>query len=188
MFYSNSEMDLETPKNDCSSAQPAPTPLEKTKKPSQALYVPKQQLRGHKDKPQADGVKPRPRPHYTDKARKNARNKKSKSTGVAGNSIGNEHNGESNSKVNEEQLQDPQTQLNGETDPGSLEADVVRCLETTHLQEDQDEEDSWDTLFNDDGDCLDPHLLEEVRATYHKNIMTQMAVFNIRAQMTSVFV
>ncbi|MBN3295865.1 R3HCL protein, partial [Amia calva] len=24
------------------------------------------------------------------------------------------------------------------------------------------EADSWDTLFNDDGDCLDPHLLEEI--------------------------
>nr|XP_006630620.1 PREDICTED: coiled-coil domain-containing protein R3HCC1L [Lepisosteus oculatus] len=26
----------------------------------------------------------------------------------------------------------------------------------------EQEEDSWDVLFNDDGDCLDPHLLEEI--------------------------
>lgn len=156
-------MDLETPKSDCSSAQPTPTPLETTKKPSQALYVPKQRLRGQKDKPQADGVKPRPRPHYTDKSKKNARNRKNKSTGGAGNDLGNEHNGENHLKVNEEQLQHPERQLNGEPDPARLEADIVRCLEATHLQEDQDKGDSWDTLFNDDGDCLDPHLLEEVR-------------------------
>lgn len=156
-------MDLETPKSDSSSAQPTPTPLETTKKPSQALYVPKQRLRGQKDKPQADGVKPRPRPHYTDKSKKNARNRKNKSTGSAGNDIGNEHNGDNHLKVNEEQLQHPERQLNGEPDPASSEADIVRCLEATHLQEDQDKGDSWDTLFNDDGDCLDPHLLEEVR-------------------------
>ncbi|TNM85409.1 coiled-coil domain-containing protein R3HCC1L [Takifugu flavidus] len=155
-------MDPETPKSDCSSAQPTPAPLETTKKPSQALYVPKQRLRGQKDKPQADGVKPRPRPHYTDKSKKNARNRKNKSTGGEGNDLGDEHNGENHLKVNEEQLQHPERQLNGEPDSASVEADIVRCLEATHLQEDQDKGDSWDTLFNDDGDCLDPHLLEEL--------------------------
>ncbi|XP_036395109.1 coiled-coil domain-containing protein R3HCC1L [Megalops cyprinoides] len=29
-------------------------------------------------------------------------------------------------------------------------------------QEHEEEEDSWDTLFNDNGDCLDPHLIEEL--------------------------
>ena len=29
--------------------------------------------------------------------------------------------------------------------------------------EEKEEEESWDTLFNDEGDCLEPHLLEEVR-------------------------
>lgn len=28
----------------------------------------------------------------------------------------------------------------------------------------EEEGESWDTLFNDDGDCLDPHLIEEVNA------------------------
>lgn len=168
-------MDMEAPKNDCPPAHPALTPLERTKRPNQALYVPKQRLRGHKDKPQADeGVKPRPRPHYTDKARKNARNKKNKFTGK---DLGNEHKGDNEAKANEEQLQDPETQVNGEKDPDSLEADVVRSLEATHLQEDQDNEDSWDALFNDDGDCLDPHLLEEVRACC-KNVASLKAVFS----------
>lgn len=176
-------MDLETPKNDCSSAQPTLTPLERTKRPNQALYVPKQQLRGRKDKSQTDeGVKPRPRPHYTDKAKKNAKNKKNRFPAGAENSLRNEHNGDSNTKVNEEQLQVPERLLNGEMDPASLEADVVRRLETSHLEEDQEQEDSWDTLFNDDGDCLDPHLLEEVRARCV--ITTNTSVYQ---QMTSMY-
>lgn len=157
-------MDLETPKNGCSSAQPIPTPLERTKRPSQALYVPKQQLQGRKDKSQKDeGVKPRPRPHYRDKAKKNAKNKKNRFQAGAENDLRNEHNGDSVAKVKEDRLQEPDRQQNGEMDPASLEADVVRCLERSHLDEDQEQEESWDTLFNDDGDCLDPHLLEEVR-------------------------
>lgn len=174
-------MDLETPKNDCSSAQPTLTPLERTKRPSQALYVPKPQIRGRKDKSQTDeGVKPRPRPHYTDKAKKNAKNKKNRFQAGAENDLKNEHNGDSIAKVNEDQLQDPERQLNGEID---LEADVVRRLETSHLEEDQEQEDSWDTLFNDEGDCLDPHLLEEVRVCC---VIATNTVFNIRQQMTSM--
>ncbi|CAG06062.1 unnamed protein product [Tetraodon nigroviridis] len=156
-------MDLETPKNDCSSAQPTLTPLERTKRPDQALYVPKQQLRGCKDKCQKDAaVKPRPRPHYTDKAKKNAKNRKNRFPAGAENDLKNEPNGDSIARVNEDRLQEPERQLNGEIDPASVEADVVRCLETTHLEDDQEQEESWDTLFNDDGDCLDPHLLEEL--------------------------
>lgn len=176
-------MDLETPKNDCPSAQPTLTPLEKPKRPSQALYVPKQQLRGCKDKSQIDGVKPRPRPHYTDKAKKNAKNKKNRFPTGAENDVRNEHNDDSNSKANEDQLQDPERQLNGEMDPSSLEADVVRRLETSHLEEDQEQEDTWDTLFNDDGDCLDPHLLEEVRACCIKPTSTAFRVCPRRKSM-----
>lgn len=155
-------MDLETPKSDGSSAQPTVTPSERTKRPNQALYIPKQKLRGQKEKPQPDGVKPRPRPHYTDKAKKNAKNKRNKFTAGAGNEKGAQNSTDNDSKVNQDQLQESETTLNGEADPAGLEADVVRCLESTHLEEDQDTGDSWDTLFNDDGDCLDPHLLEEV--------------------------
>lgn len=177
-------MDLEKATNDCSSAQPTLTPLERTKRPSQALYVPKQQLRGRKDKSQTDGAKPRPRPHYTDKAKKNAKNKKNRFPAGAENDLRNEHNGDSNAEVNEDQLQDPERQLNGEMDPTSVEADVVRRLEASHLEEDQGQEDSWDTLFNDDGDCLDPHLLEEVRACC---VRTTNTVINICQQMTSMY-
>lgn len=179
-------MDLETPKSDCSSAQPTLTALERTKRPSQALYVPKQQLRGHKDKSWTDeGAKPRPRPHYTDKAKKNAKNKKNRFPAGAENNLRNEHDGESNAKVNEDELQDPERLPNGEMDPGSLEADIVRSLETSHLEEDPEQEDSWDTLFNDDGDCLDPHLLEEVRACC---VITTSTLFNIYQEMTSISV
>ncbi|XP_033886489.1 uncharacterized protein LOC117418052 [Acipenser ruthenus] len=47
--------------------------------------------------------------------------------------------------------------LNG--DSGTLEHSI-----STALREDpsDQESDSWDTLFNDKGDCLDPHLLEEI--------------------------
>ncbi|MGH0123096.1 UNVERIFIED_CONTAM: hypothetical protein FKN15_049635 [Acipenser sinensis] len=47
--------------------------------------------------------------------------------------------------------------LNG--DSGTLEHSI-----STALREDpsDQESDSWDTLFNDEGDCLDPHLLEEI--------------------------
>ncbi|XP_048843870.1 coiled-coil domain-containing protein R3HCC1L isoform X2 [Brienomyrus brachyistius] len=32
----------------------------------------------------------------------------------------------------------------------------------------EEEGESWDTLFNDDGDCLDPHLIEEISLTEGK--------------------
>lgn len=164
-------MDLETPKEDCSPAQPEPTPLPQSKRPSQALYVPKQRVHGSKDKAQTqEGVKPKPRPRYTDKAKKNAKNKKDKATAadkgapVGGDDGGEIQDGENKPDVKEERLQDADVQVNGHSDSTSLEADVTSCLEATSLQEEQGEEESWDTLFNDDGDYLDPHLLEEVRA------------------------
>ena len=72
-------MEEEQAKEDCAPTQPTPAPPSQSKKPSQALYVPKQRPHGSKDKAQTQGeVKPRPRPRYTDKARKNAKNKKDK--------------------------------------------------------------------------------------------------------------
>lgn len=161
-------MDLETPKEDA-PAQPTPTPLSQPKRPSQALYVPKQRLHGSKDKAQTqEGIKPRPRPRYTDKARKNATNKKAtaadKATSVGGDDRGEIQDSDNKSDVKEEQLQDAEVPVNGHAESTSVEADASSRLETTSLQEEQDEGESWDTLFNDDGDCLDPHLLEEVRA------------------------
>lgn len=163
-------MESEQPKEDCAPAQPTPTPPSQSKRPSQALYIPKQRLHGSKDKAQTEGgVKPRPRPRYTDKARKNAKNKKDKA-GAAdkGVNVGGEdgsgiQNGDSKTEVKEERLQDADVQENGHSDSISADAEVTSRMEATSLQEEQGEEESWDTLFNDDGDCLDPHLLEEVR-------------------------
>lgn len=131
---------------------PAHTPPQ-PKRADQALYVPKQRLQGTKDKgqtqtqtPTQTQVKPKPRPRYTDKARKNAKNKKDRvgaaeTTAAAGAG----HEDEMQLVVNGQ----PE-ETEGQTDAASPEG----------------EEDSWDTLFNDDGDYLDPHLLEEVRTTF----------------------
>lgn len=162
-------MELEQPKEDSAPAQPTPAPPSQSKRPSQALYVPKQRLHGSKDKAQTEGaVKPRPRPRYTDKARKNAKNKKDKA-GAAGKGVnvggedGSEiRDGDSKTQVKEERLQDTDGQVNGHSDATSVDADAASRLEAASLQEEQGEEESWDTLFNDDGDCLDPHLLEEL--------------------------
>lgn len=159
-------MESEQPKEDSAPAQPPPT---QSKRPNQALYVPKQRQKGSKDKAHTQGEdKPRPRPRYTDKARKNARNKKDKAGAAdkgapAGGEGGGEvknGDGEPEGAKQEERLQDAGEQVNGHVD--SSTADVTSQLEATQLQEDQGEEESWDTLFNDDGDCLDPHLLEEL--------------------------
>lgn len=160
-------MESEQPKEEGALAQPTPTPPSQSKKPSQALYVPKQRPQGSKDKAQTlAGDKPRPRPRYTDKARKNARNKKDKA-GAAdkGASVGGEVQDDDNkSNVKEEELQDADVQVNGNCDSTGVEAESSLHLEAMSLQEEQEDEESWDTLFNDDGDCLEPHLLEEVRA------------------------
>ncbi|XP_070683641.1 coiled-coil domain-containing protein R3HCC1L [Pempheris klunzingeri] len=163
-------MELEQPREDCAPTQPTPTPPSQSKKPSQALYVPKQRLQGSKDKAQTQGeVKPRPRPRYTDKARKNAKNKKDKAGAVdKGAPVGGEDGGDAQNVESkkpdetQERLQDTDLQVNGHPDSTNVQADVSASLEATSHQEDKGEEDSWDTLFNDDGDCLDPHLLEEL--------------------------
>ncbi|TKS69049.1 Coiled-coil domain-containing protein R3HCC1L [Collichthys lucidus] len=127
---------------DCAPAQPTPTPPPQSKRPSQALYVPKQRLPGSKDKAQTQGeVKPRPRPRYTDKARKNAKNKKDKA-GAA----------DKGAPAAGEELPD-----------ADCKPDVKEeWLQGTDVQEEPGEEESWDTLFNDDGDFLEPHLVEEL--------------------------
>ncbi|XP_072240364.1 coiled-coil domain-containing protein R3HCC1L [Leuresthes tenuis] len=153
-------MEEEQLKEDCATAQPTPTPPSQLKRPNQALYVPKQRLQTSKDKPQAQGdVKPRPRPRYTDKARKNAKNRKDKAGGaekaasVGGGDEDGAQNNDVQSHVKDEQLQD--VEVNGQSGLNKSEEEDSSQLK-------QDEEESWDTLFNDDGDCLDPHLLEEL--------------------------
>lgn len=167
-------MELETPKENSSPAQTSPTPPSKSKKPSQPLYTTKQRPQSSKDKEvQPEGeVKPKPRPRYTDKARKNARNKKSQAGAAEetasgkGEHVGDAHNGDSNTNEIAEQLQDAGAQGQEQPQLTDVKADVNSWLDETCSQEENGEEESWDTLFNDDGDCLEPHLLEEVR--YHK--------------------
>lgn len=161
-------MESEESKEDCAPVQPSPTPSSQSKRPSQALYVPKQRLQASKDKAQTQGeVKPRPRPRYTDKARKNAKNKKNqagaadKTAAGGGEDGGDVHNGGAESDVKAERLQDAEVQSNGQSELTNIAADVKSRLEETSPQDEKGEEESWDTLFNDDGDCLDPHLLEE---------------------------
>ncbi|XP_077380446.1 R3H and coiled-coil domain-containing protein 1-like [Festucalex cinctus] len=151
-------METEQPKNDSASNTPTTS---QSKKPSQALYVPKKRLNASKDKPHIEGeVKPRPRPRYTDKARKNAKNKKDKA------GAGNEHapvglvgaemqSGHTNSAVEVDRLQVPEVKTNGELDSADV-TDASSC------HEENAQEESWDTLFNDDGDCLNQRLLEEL--------------------------
>ena len=164
-------MELEQPKEDCATSQPTPPPPSETKKPTPPPYVPKQRL---PDKAQTQGeAKPRPRPRYTDKARKNAKNKKDKA-GAEGKSAPVEDGGEiqnSDTKpdVKEEQLEEPDVQVPGEPESTSLEADVASRLEAISLleeEEEEEEEESWDTLFNDDGDSLEQNLPAEVRVFF----------------------
>lgn len=163
-------MELETPKENSSPAQTSPTPPSKSKKPSQPLYTTKQRPQSSKDKEvQPEGeVKPKPRPRYTDKARKNARNKKSQAGAAEetasgkGEHVGDAHNGDSNTNEIAEQLQDAGAQGQEQPQLTDVKADVNSWLDETCSQEENGEEESWDTLFNDDGDCLEPHLLEEL--------------------------
>ncbi|KAM9314990.1 coiled-coil domain-containing protein R3HCC1L [Pholidichthys leucotaenia] len=155
-------MDMEQPKEDCAPTQPTSTPLSQTKRPSQALYVPKR-LNASKDKGQSQGeVKPRPRPRYTDKARKNAKNKKDKAGGADKTTPAGGGDMQSNDEK-EERLQEAEVDVNKQPSLNNL-AEDTSVLDEKSKEEEKTEAESWDTLFNDDGDCLDPHLLEELGA------------------------
>lgn len=153
-------MEVSQPKEHCAPEQPAPSPSSQSKKPSQPLYAPPKRLHGSKVKAQAQGeVGPRPRPRYTDKARKNAKNNKNKAGGAGG--------GGARSCDHPDVMEEvPAEEVLGN---GQTEAEAPSQLEAASPQEENAEEESWDTLFNDDGDCLDPHLLEEVRALLSLN-------------------
>lgn len=157
-------MEVETPKEDCASAQPTHAPPCQPKRPSQALYVPKPRLHDSKDKPQSQGdVKPRPKPRYTDKARKNAKNRKDKANKTVPVEGGDALGTDVQPDVKEERLQEAEVVVNGQSDLNQEQTEALTQLAATSLQDEQQEDESWDTLFNDDGECLDPHVLEEVR-------------------------
>lgn len=51
--------------------------------------------------------------------------------------------------------------------PGIESVSVETCMEpktieTSHMEESTATEESWESMFNDDGDCLDPRLLQEL--------------------------
>lgn len=174
-------MDLETPKEDSSSSQASPTPTSsQSKRPSQPLYTPKQRLQSSKDKAQPQGeVKHRPRPKYTDKARKNARNKKSQA-GAAERTTSEEGESSSNTQNDDSKLDDDAGRLQGAEmqcaegpELTDVKEDVSSRLEEASLMEENGEEDSWDTLFNDDGECLEPHLLEELSVNEGKGAIQE---------------
>lgn len=137
-----------------------------------------------KEKNQTQEAKPRPRPRYTDKARKNAKNKKDKAGGV-GNKTASEAsgdgevlNGEATDKpasLNNGAIGSSQT-AGGDGGPVSNQGGPGSAPEPV---EEEEEEDSWDTLFNDDGECLDPHVLEEIsQKTGKKKASVQEARFD----------
>lgn len=152
-----------------------PAPLCQSKKPSQALYVPKQRIPVSKEKAGTGAeVKPRPRPRYTDKARKNTRNRKDRAgagqTTAAGSDRAEPQNGETSPNVKDERVQHTELHSDGPSHSANAETDVSSRLEAATCKEtDKVEEESWDTLFNDDGDCLCQEALELVSGGNDQN-------------------
>lgn len=137
-----------------------------------------------RDKAQTAG-KPRTRPRYSDKSRKsNSKAKRDRGSSDL-------PNGDSEDRGAENKTEGPADNggphLGAQTEVGPVhsgtcsgppasevqggrvvgeagdspgeEANQQSSLEQ---QEAEPEEESWDSLFNDNGDCLDPHLIEEV--------------------------
>ncbi|XP_064857323.1 coiled-coil domain-containing protein R3HCC1L isoform X1 [Oncorhynchus nerka] len=172
-------MEEEQPQEDCAQPQPSASC---SKKPDKPLYQPKKKQDGPKDKAQIQGDgKPKPRPRYTDKARKNAKNKKDK-----GGKTGGEGNGVLNGEAKlEETVEEgggdagPQNDGQAATANQGGDGDVGSRLETGSKSspsereggpregieagpQEEEEEESWDALFDDEGECLEPHVLEEL--------------------------
>ncbi|KAJ8284698.1 hypothetical protein COCON_G00035480 [Conger conger] len=173
-----------------------PTPAH-SKKPDVALYVPKKRQEqggavkeapanpkpSSRDKAQAAG-KPRTRPRYSDKNRKN-NNRAKKDRGGGDQTVTNAlPNGDLGEREAENKT-DNQTE-GGPVHSGTLPVPEGEGLSncspseapggradgeaagssnqqsSLEQQEAEPEEESWDSLFNDNGDCLDPHLIEEI--------------------------
>lgn len=114
-------------------------------------------------------TKPKPRPRYTDKSWKNKKNNKKS---------GQENKTEAEAEAEAEDdaadadakaepspgaQEEPPNGHPAVTEPADAHVSDDVTTDTPPVDSDKEEEDdSWDTLFNDDGDCLDSHLLEEV--------------------------
>ncbi|MCI4393988.1 hypothetical protein PGIGA_G00163580 [Pangasianodon gigas] len=172
--------------------EPKPSAPSRTKKPDMAIYVPKgrqgENQPQSREKPQSGGdKKPKGRPRYTDKARRyNSKNKKDKSGGDK-KEAGDEGfiNGEDEPSAKEGGQEKDETRVEKEdesTEDAGQRVSSEDVNTTTHTtgelktaetepnpkeedeKEDEEEEegDNWDSLFTDDGECLNPHLLEEI--------------------------
>lgn len=153
--------------------EPKPSAPARDKKPDMAFYVPKGQQAGNrpqsKEKPQSGSdKKPKGRPRYTDKARRyNSKTKKDKSegdkkdTGDSGFTNGQDRPSprEGGQKENAEQRVTSE-----DLDTITHKTSELKTTETERNpeEEEQKEDDNWDSLFTDDGECLNPELLEEV--------------------------
>lgn len=162
-----------------------PSAPSRTKKPDKPIYIPKARQGGNQPQPQTGGdKKPKGnRPRYTDKSRRyNPKNKKEKSggdkieTGDDGLTKSEDKpNAEEGGKEKDEAgVEEERRDETGE-DAGErvCTEDTTSEVKTRAAEEDggqkdnnndqeEEEGDNWDALFTDDGECLDPHLLEEV--------------------------
>ncbi|XP_024119348.1 coiled-coil domain-containing protein R3HCC1L [Oryzias melastigma] len=143
--------------------EPAPPPG--SQRAGQAPRVPKHRVPDPKDGAPEER-RPKARPRYTDKARKNAKNRKDKAAGAeqpappAGEGHQVDPHQDAQHAAAEERVLDPEE----EQQRGDSQAEETLP---------QEETESWDTLFNDDGDCLDPYLLEELTVNDGRKESTQ---------------
>ncbi|KAF4075422.1 hypothetical protein AMELA_G00234350 [Ameiurus melas] len=159
--------------------EPKPSAPSRTKKPDMAIYVPKKQQGENqpqsKEKPPSGGeTKPKGRPRYTDKARRyNAKNKKDKSrgdqkeTGDDGLTNGEDEpsakGGGKCKDASRVEKEDAGQRVSSENvDTTTRTTSELKAADDNLKEEEEEERDNWDSLFTDDGECLDPHLLEEI--------------------------
>lgn len=145
-------------------------PAARTKKPTMEVYVPKKrqtEKTDPKEKPQTgDDKKSRPRPRYTDKARKNKKDKAK----AAETPNGEVKRDEGGPEVGDKENLNKQDESRDDIDRTMNVPDTSSALEHEEMpeedeEEEEDEGENWDSLFNDDGDCVEPNLMEEVRVT-----------------------
>lgn len=142
-------------------------PAARTKKPTMEVYVPKKrqtEKTDPKEKPQTgDDKKSRPRPRYTDKARKNKKDKAK----AAETPNGEVKRDEGGPEVGDKENLNKQDESRDDIDRTMNVPDTSSALEHEEMpeedeEEEEDEGENWDSLFNDDGDCVEPNLMEEM--------------------------
>ncbi len=167
------------------AAQPEEGPkTTQTKKPAMEINIPKKHQAEKTEKTQAGGdKKSRPRPRYTDKARKNKKDK-AKATETPNGEEKPEEGDKENLNMHTEKEESTLTDdtvnvsrtMNTPEDTGSaLEHDGLPKDEEEE-EEEEDEGENWDSLFNDAGDCLDPHSMEDVRVTIQPLFLSERSL------------